>query len=369
MSELSQNLPAPLPEGAPLPSRKAMRDWIIPLAQRTYVMPIYLLIQDYILFFAAIAGTVYFDNFFLKLLLGCIAGFIIGRIFIIGHDACHQSYTPNRTLNKVLGRIAFLCSLTPYSLWDVGHNVVHHGYTNLKGFDFVWSPSTVEEFAAKSSGSKMLERLYRSGWGPAFYYLIEMWWNKMFFPNKKNMPTRRNVFIWDGLLSLATGILWIGAMIWAAAATNQSAWYMVLMGFVVPFMFWNAMIGFTVYVHHTHTSVTWYDNKSDWTSSKPYVSTTVHLQFPFGIGALVHHIMEHTAHHLDMSVPLYKLKIAQARLEELLPGRIVIQNFSWKWYFDTAKRCKLYDFKTKQWLDFDGKPTAASTAVPVPAAA
>jgi hypothetical protein len=33
-------------------------------------------------------------------------------------------------------------SLTPFSLWDVGHNVVHHGYTNLKGFDFVWAPNT-----------------------------------------------------------------------------------------------------------------------------------------------------------------------------------------------------------------------------------
>jgi omega-6 fatty acid desaturase (delta-12 desaturase) len=77
----------------------------------------------------------------------------------------------------------------------------------------------------------------------------------------------------------------------------------------------------------------------------------------------MHHIMEHTAHHVDMSVPLYNLKPAQNRLETMLPDRIIVQPFSWKWYFDTAKTCKLYDFKEKAWLDFDGNKTADSVRV------
>jgi fatty acid desaturase len=60
----------------------------------------------------------------------------------------------------------------------------------------------------------------------------------------------------------------------------------------------------------------------------------VHLTFGRYWGALLHHIMEHTAHHVDMSVPLYRLKQAQKKLETMLPGRIVIQRFSWRWYFD-----------------------------------
>jgi omega-6 fatty acid desaturase (delta-12 desaturase) len=77
----------------------------------------------------------------------------------------------------------------------------------------------------------------------------------------------------------------------------------------------------------------------------------------------MHHIMEHTAHHVDMSVPLYNLRAAQGRLESLLPERIIVQPFSWKWYFDTAKVCKLYDFKEKAWLDFEGNKTANSVQV------
>ena len=127
----------------PLPHRKTLREWLIPLSDRSTFRAFVLLIVDYALFFSLIAGTIALESVWLKVLCALAAGFVIGRLFIIGHDACHQSLTPHRELNKVLGRIAFLPSLTPYSLWDTGHNVVHHGYTNLKGVDFVWTPLTL----------------------------------------------------------------------------------------------------------------------------------------------------------------------------------------------------------------------------------
>jgi omega-6 fatty acid desaturase (delta-12 desaturase) len=324
---------------------------------------IVLQIIDTIILTAGIVGTVYFESFLLKILLAVFSGFMIGRIFILGHDACHQSFTPHRGLNKVLGRLAFLPSLTPYSLWEVGHNVVHHGQTNLKGFDFVWAPLSLEEYNNLTPAEKALERHYRSGWGPALYYMLEIWWKKMFFPNKKVMPATRPAFLWDNVLVSAFAVVWVGALVVAAIQTNQSILLTVIMGFVIPFIFWNAMIGFVVYVHHTHPSVSWYSDKSEWLRAQPFVSTTVHLVFPLKWGAWMHHIMEHTAHHVDMSVPLYKLKEAQTKLETMLPERIIIQKFSWAWYFDTAKLCKLYDTEKKCWLDFDGNKTADSIKV------
>jgi omega-6 fatty acid desaturase (delta-12 desaturase) len=351
--------PLPLSPGEPMPHRKVMREWLVPLTERTTVRAFVLLALDYVFWAALLAGTVLFDAWWAKLLCGLAAGFVIGRLFIIGHDACHQSLTPHRELNKWLGRIAFLPSLTPYSLWDVGHNVVHHGYTNLKGFDFVWAPLTAEEFAKLNPMQRLLDRLYRSGWAPGLYYLVEIWWHKMFFPNAKFMPTRRPIFLKDNLLVSAFGVLWLAVMVGGALATDQSVSLVLLMGVVVPFAFWVTMIGFVVYVHHTHVKVQWHDDRTAWSKAQPFVSTTVHLTFPLRIGALMHHIMEHTAHHLDMSIPLYKLKQAQAKLEELLPGRIIIQPFSWRWYFQTARACKLYDFKRQCWTDYAGHATSA----------
>lgn len=363
MSSNEIDMNQPIPAGEPIPHRKVIRSWLTPLTERVVVKAIILQILDTVILTAGLIGTVYFESIWVKLFLAIFSGFMIGRIFILGHDACHQSFTPYRSLNKILGRLAFLPSLTPYSLWEVGHNVVHHGQTNLKGFDFVWAPLTLEEYQSLSTGRKVLERIYRSGFGPFVYYIVEIWWNKMFFPSKKAMPATRPAFLWDNVLVSSFAALWIAALTFGAMATNQSILLTVLMGFVIPFIFWNGMIGFVVYVHHTHPSVSWYSDKSEWLRAQPFVSTTVHLVFPFKWGAAMHHIMEHTAHHVDMGVPLYKLKQAQAKLEEMLPGRIIIQKFSWAYYFDTAKLCKLYDTQRKCWLDFKGNKTADSVKI------
>lgn len=351
--------PSPLAPGAPLPHRKVIRSWLIPLSQRTTLRALLLLALDYAVWGALLTGTVLLAAVWAKLLCGLVAGFVVGRLFVIGHDGCHQSLTPHRRLNKWLGRIAFLPSLTAYSLWDVGHNVVHHGFTNLKGVDFVWAPSTPQEYAAMSPLRRSLERIYRSGWGPGLYYMVEIWWKKMVFPTKSQMGnTHRAIFTWDCLLVTGFALLWMAALVAAALATAQSVALLLMLGFAVPIFFWFNMMGFVIYGHHTHVKVSWHDDRAVWLRAQPFVSTTVHLTFPLQIGALVHHIMEHTAHHVDMSIPLYKLKAAQAKLEELLPGRIVVQQFSWRWYFDTARACKLYDFTRHCWTDFQGQATS-----------
>ena len=355
---------SPIPPHEPLPHRKTLRHWLEPLSGRTTARALALLVLDYALLATALAGTVVFAAWWLKLLCGMAAGFVTGRLFIIGHDACHQSLTPHRGLNRWLGRIAFLPSLTPYSLWDIGHNLVHHGYTNLKGTDFVWAPLTAAEYAALTPRQRLMQRIYRSGWAPGLYYLVEIWWRRMYFPSRTYMGARRQAFVLDGLLVTAFALLWAGALAALAAATGQSTVLLLAMGMGVPFMFWCAMIGFVVYVHHTHVKVGWHDDKAAWAKAQPFVSTTVHLTFPLRIGALVHHIMEHTAHHVDMGIPLYRLKNAQKLLEDMLPGRIVIQRFSWRWYFDTARRCKLYDFSRRCWTDYTGRATSEPQPLP-----
>ncbi|MES2991847.1 MAG: fatty acid desaturase [Pseudomonadota bacterium] len=348
----------PAPSG--IPHRKVIRAWLAPITERSTAWAISLVLIDLLLLAVCMAGTLLARVAGVQALAGVAAGVVISRLFILGHDACHQSFTPHRGLNRWLGRLVFLPSLTPYSLWEVGHNVVHHGYTNLRGFDFVWQPRSLAEFRALPPWRRGLERIYRSGWAPWLYYLVEIWWARMFFPSRAHMPTRRAVFTGDCLLVSAFALAWMGGIALVAARTGQSIAWLLAVGFALPFLVWNGMIGFVVYVHHTHTGVAWYEDKKSWSASQPFVSTTVHLTFRSAMGALLHHIMEHTAHHVDMSVPLYRLRRAQALLESRLAGAIVVQPFSWRWYADTARRCKLYDFEARCWTDFSGRPTAAS---------
>jgi omega-6 fatty acid desaturase (delta-12 desaturase) len=214
---------------------------------------------------------------------------------------------------------------------------------------------SLEEYQSLPAGKRLLEHVYRSGWAPGLYYIVEIWWSRLLFPNRRKMPSRRAVFTWDGLLVCGFAALWIGGLAMAAIATGQSVAWLVGIGFALPFLLWNGLIGFVVYVHHTHPGVAWHEDKRRWSASQPFVSTTVHLTFKSMMGSVLHHIMEHTAHHVDMSVPLYRLKAAQALLEQKLSGHIVVQPFSWRWYADTARRCKLYDFQAGCWTDFSGR--------------
>jgi len=344
---------------ADIPHRRLIRSWLAPLAGASTTRALVLVAFDLMLFVALLALTMTLRHPMLQLLCSVASGLVIGRLFILGHDACHQSLTRHRRLNRWIGRLVFLPSLTPYSLWEVGHNVVHHGYTNLRGFDFVWQPRSLAEFEALPRGRRVLERIYRSGWAPWLYYLVEIWWARLLFPNRGYMPTRRAVFIGDGVLVCAFATVWVLTLAFAASVTGQPVAWLVLVGFVLPFLFWNGLIGFVVYVHHTHTGVAWYDDKKSWAAAQPFVSTTVHLTFRSIMGRVLHNIMEHTAHHVDMSVPLYRLREAQALLEDKLKGHIVIQPFSWRWYVETTRRCKLYDFESHRWTDFSGHPTTA----------
>ena len=146
-----------------IPHRKVIRSWLLPIVKKNTVYALGLVATDLTLFALLLAATVLLAWPVLQVLTGIAAGLVIGRLFILGHDACHQSFTPHRRLNRWLGRLVFMPSLTPYSLWDVGHNVVHHGYTNLKDFDFVWQPLSLESYQRLPAWRQALERAYRSG--------------------------------------------------------------------------------------------------------------------------------------------------------------------------------------------------------------
>lgn len=146
---------------------------------------------------------------------------------------------------------------------------------------------------------------------------MEKWWKHTFFPDKTHLGARLAKFVSDGLIAVATAAVWIGLL--------------VALGFGLPFLFWNARIGFVA---------------------------CVHLNFPLRIGALPHHIMEHTAHHVNISIPRYELEGAQQLLETTLPERITVRRFSWRWYVDTSRRCERNDFSRRCWTDFEGRPAS-----------
>jgi acyl-lipid omega-6 desaturase (Delta-12 desaturase) len=338
----------------PMPSRKALLN---AFEVSGFLRPMAILLLDIAVFSGGLA-LVLLADVWLKVIGSILMTAGIVRLFLIGHDACHGSFFGNATLNRVLGRVAFLPSLTPYSLWDLGHNVAHHGFNNLKGRDQVWAPFSKEEFDQLPGYRRVLERIYRSGFGWGLYYFLELWWKKLYFATKKQIGSSRREYKLDSLLVTAAFVGWAALVAVVAHQTEQSLWLLGLLGIVVPFALWNVIMGFVVFVHHTHPKIAWFAKRQEWQRCRAYLTSTVQVRFPWGIDRLMHNIMEHNAHHVNPRIPMYALRRAQSALRDRFDAEVHAYRLGWSSYMDCVRRCKLYDYANHAWLDFRGQVTS-----------
>ena len=335
-------------------NRAAHRRSIRHFREASNTLATLLCVLDLGVFAAALAAVVLVPGEFGKAIASLVVALQISRLFVLGHDACHQSLFANRDANRWVGRVLFLPSLTPFSTWEVGHNLGHHAYTNLRGKDYVWTPLAKDEFDALPAWRRALERFYRSGFGFGAYYLIELWWHKLFFVSRRHIATPKPAFVGDSLLVLMIALVWVAALVAAAHVTQQSAATLVLFGFVVPYLVWGSLMGAVIYLHHTHPRLVWYRDIDAWEAARDASCGTVHVQIPRKFGRLINNIMEHPAHHFDARIPLYNLEAAHRTLA--VPEQIV-EPLSLRSIAACVSHCKLYDYEQRCWTDFEGRPS------------
>jgi len=294
--------------------------------------------------------------------IGLLTGIFVGSLFMVGHDACHGSYTHRRWLNQVLGRFVFLPSYHTYSLWELSHNRIHHIKTNLRGKDFVWLPLAKDEYDALSSLRKLIYRIQRTPLGMTIYYPLDIWIPRLVLPKRRYLDRSRTVYTLDRLLVGAFFVLQIVVLILVGRSLGYgvSDWIVgTLCALVLPWLVFDWMIGFVIYFNHTHPEVPWFANADEWSFYDGTIYGTVRLKFPDWSMVIASNIMDHVAHHLDPRIPLVNLSAAQDRLDELCPRQIVIEQWSIRGMFDIMRRCKLYDYEAHRWTDYDGNPTSA----------
>ena len=283
------------------------------------------------------------------------AGAITVRLASIAHDACHRSYVSSHRWNKFIGRVAFLPALQPCGTWEMAHNVIHHSWTSIRGKDYVWIPLSKEEFDAATPVRRILERVYRSPFGHGLYYFLELWWKRVVVPSCQwsEIPRRSQRF--DIALTAYFLLLWIGLVATSCALTGRSAALGLLCAVAMPVATWFWLFGFVLYVQHTHPDAKFFMERREQDFYDRQLSSATHVVFPAGINRFMHGIFEHTAHHLDVTVPFYRLADAQTALNSLAQDRVVQERWTFRGFLRTARICKLYDYERHCWLDFQGQ--------------
>ena len=326
--------------------------------QRSTARGLWLIARDVAAYGLVVWGLASTDNPVLLVPLWILAGLVVSGLFVLGHDAAHDALFDSKRLNAIVARLTMLPSLHATEQWIFGHNRVHHGHTLRQGMDFVWHPSTVEEYRAKSRLGRLVHRFEWGPFGAGAYYLRHVWVGKMVTfspPERWRRPMRRDKAL-VALFALATlgasiavtGIGRFDAGLWLWAKTV-----------VIPFLVFCQSIGWVVYVHHIAPEIRWWPRR-EWNRYRGQVEGTTIFEGPPGWEIFYHWIMVHLPHHVDMRIPCYRLREAAEAIARALDGEVQIERLSLRRYLRSTRNCKLYDFEQGHWLPYSA---AADTAV------
>lgn len=96
-----------------------------------------------------------------------------GMGMAVMHDANHKSYSPKSWLNRLMGNTIYLLGGSPIT-WQYQHNTLHHGFTNIDGYDEDIDPGSVLRFSPHKPLLRMHRYQYIYAW--ILYGLMTLTW-------------------------------------------------------------------------------------------------------------------------------------------------------------------------------------------------
>ncbi len=310
------------------------------------------LVQAAVLYVLPLVGLALTDRWYVLVPLWVLAGLAVSGLFVLGHDASHGALFESRRLNRMVAQVCMAPSAHVEAAWDLGHNRIHHGYTTRQGFDFVWHPATPEEYRSMGRLARARHRVEWSFLGSGAYFLRTVWWQKMW---RFNAPGKRHdAIVRDKIVLGSVMVAVTAATVLVGALTGgwvQAVWLPVKL-FVVPFLLFIHIIGWTVYVHHVDPQIRWWTRK-EWTQFHGQMDSTTVLRVNRVANRLwFHNIFVHVPHHVDVRIPFHQLPAAADAIRAAFPDTVRIGRLSLRSYVAAAKACKLYDFEAGRWSTY-----------------
>lgn len=229
------------------------------------------------------------------------------RIFIIFHDCCHSSFFRSKRANLLVGYVTGILCFTPFRDWGRAH-ISHHataGNLDKRGVGDIWT-LTVEEYIAAPKLKRIVYRIFRHplfmfGVGPSYVFLFF----HRFSQKGIRHQGRRSVQITN--LALLIILLIAG----------QTIGYQTFLTIQLPVVIIAATLGLWLfYVQHQYEEVYWARNdvrdslRAALEGSSYYKLPKIAQWFTGNIG--LHHI-----HHLNPSIPNYRLQACHDELQQL----------------------------------------------------
>lgn len=244
-------------------------------------------------------STDHWSSVFWLFLAWGLVGLSIVRLFIIQHDCAHYSLFPEQRLNRMVGTVLGILSLTPHAYWRRAH-IAHHrtsGNLDSRGVGDIHT-MTVAEYQKLSAKKRLFYRLYRNPWvifliGPIWQFGIYFRW-----PLIASVGSRERLSIHFTNFALATALL---------VVLQFEVGIKLVIGYLVAMQVAGGIGLVLFYVQHQFESAYW-RSRPEWFRQDAALLGSSHLVLPSWLEWLVARINLHHVHHLVPWVPNYQLR-------------------------------------------------------------
>ncbi len=174
---------------------------------------------------------------YVQLLLMVIVGIGLAGVGMnVMHDANHEVFSSKKWVNKLMGSSIYILAGNDYN-WKVQHNVLHHTYTNIVGYDEDIDAGRIIRFSKHSKWLKIHQ--YQKYYSFFLYGLLTVNWaittdfkqsysylkRKLSYGKMPNPATQWTKLIIGKIVYYA---LWVALPLYLGYA-----WWQVLVGFLI----------------------------------------------------------------------------------------------------------------------------------------
>ncbi len=246
-----------------------------------------------------------------RLALSALAGLLIVREFILYHDHMHGALLRGSTLARcVLYPFAILV-MTPPRVWRETHNY-HHAHTaQLVGSNIgSFATMTTRQWAMATPAQRRHYRMVRHPLTVLCAYFT-VFMLEMGVLSFLRSPRKR----WDSLLALAVN--------WAATVLLPTKFGagMFFFGYFMPLFIACASGAYLFYAQHNFEGLH-IQKREDWSYERAALQSSSYIEMGPFLRWLTGNIGYHHVHHLNPTIPFYRLPEAMRGIPELQnPGR------------------------------------------------
>ena len=270
------------------------------------------LITNTVCYTISFYGMWYFRDTYFSLITVPLLGLMNVRTFIIFHDCGHNSYTPNKTLNYVIGSILGICVVTPFC-WNYDHHNHHLTSGNKENQLNHLHNETVFNTLAEYNEMGNMKYIHQIMKNPLVFFTVVPSF-KFFIINRgdiilhkyKNRSYKQslNLILFDTVLNNSVIFLLFIHM-------DYDILYHYLISLVTAFSF-----GFLLF-HNQHTFNPLYAvTNGKWNKKDSGLLGSSFIQIPNYLKFFTAGIEYHHLHHINASIPGYNLhKLHEEMLE------------------------------------------------------